>query len=66
MAASSLLMNTSVSLQDESLMLLMLLDPASLYPLMIQVKEVADGGDDYVAEEQIFALVRHPLVVVVA
>ena len=60
--------NTSVSLQDESWSLLILLDPASLYPWMIQVQEaeVEDGADDSydVEEQKICASVRQFLVAV--
>ena len=64
MAASLSMMNTSVPLQDESSSLLTLLDPASLYPLMIQAQEVEveDGDDDF--EGQIFAFVQQLLVAV--
>jgi len=53
-------MNTSVSLQDENLSLLTLLDPVSIYLLMTleQVVEAEDddGDDAEVPLGQIFAL----------
>ena len=52
-------MNTSVSLQDENLSLLTLLDPVSIYLLMTleQVVEAEDDDDDVEVQlGQIFAL----------
>ena len=63
-----MMMNTSVWLQDESWSLLKLLDPASLYPWMIQVQEaeVEDGADDCdIEEQQIYASVQKLLLVAV-
>ena len=59
-------MNTLVSLQDENLSILTLLDPVSLYPLMTLEQEVVvddDDGDDVEVPllGQIFALVQQQI-----